>query len=233
MSESQSEISYQDLWQPVTVVDVGPVTMVGPQGPEGDVPIAEMTQAEYDLLPEKDPETIYVITDGADRTVMSGTRPPTAQDGINGDFWIDSAAWRISGPKSQGAWPPSVSMIGPTFGSARYRWKVGTANQDPGHGFLTSNTADTSLATAYYMSAYDVDGRIVRVHRLHQDDEFDIYEADQFDTWNRYRLTGDPELVAREWYRIPVTFIETGPDPFTPSNNGPIEVMTPFVTQPM
>jgi hypothetical protein len=217
----------------VQVVEVAPVTVQGPQGPEGDVPIVELTQAEFDALPEKDPETIYVITDGADRTVMSGTRPPTPIDGIDGDFWIDSQSWRISGPKQAGAWPPSVSMIGPTFGSANYRWKAGTANQDPGHGWLTSNTQDTSQATMYYMSAYDVDGRIVRVHRLHAGDEFDIYEADQFDTWNRYRLTGDPELVAREWYRIPVQFVSTGLDPFTPSNGGQIQVMTPFMTQPM
>jgi hypothetical protein len=81
----------------------------------------------------------------------------------------------------------------------------------------------------YFISAYDIDGRIVHVEMLDADDEFNIYESDQFDTWNKYLLTGPPQLVANEWYRVPVHFTETGPLPFTPGNGGNIEVQTPIV----
>ena len=94
---------------------------------------------------------------------------------------------------------------------------------------LTSNTVDTTVATMYFwLSAYDINGRIVRVEMLEAGDAFDIYEADQFNTWNKYTLTGSPELVANEWYRVPVVFTETGPLPFTPSNSHPVEVQTPI-----
>ena len=86
---------------------------IGPQGVKGEVPLVSLTSAEYAALPVKSPDTMYTITDGADRTVLAGTVPPTAADGINGDFHINSATWQVSGPKMSNAWPPPVSMIGP------------------------------------------------------------------------------------------------------------------------
>jgi hypothetical protein len=91
---------------------VGPVGPLGPIGPVGPTPVIELTQAQYDALGTKDPAMMYVITDGADRTVMSGTRSPAGTDGIMGDFWINTAAWTISGPKAS-SWPAEVSVVGP------------------------------------------------------------------------------------------------------------------------
>ena len=79
----------------------------------GGAAVEEVTQAEYDALAPPDPDTIYVITDGADRTLLTGTGAPTSGDGINGDFWINTTAWLIYGPKAAGAWPTGVSIIGP------------------------------------------------------------------------------------------------------------------------
>lgn len=42
----------------------------GPTGPEGEVPVVSLTQAAYDALAVKDPETLYIITDA----------PPTSAD---------------------------------------------------------------------------------------------------------------------------------------------------------
>jgi hypothetical protein len=90
-----------------------PSTVPGPQGPPGAVAVVELTQAGYDAIAPGDPDTLYVITDGADRTLLTAARAPTGTDGINGDFWINTATWTISGPKA-GTWPPAVSIIGPT-----------------------------------------------------------------------------------------------------------------------
>jgi len=136
----------------------------------------------------------------------------------------------VAGPPGPPGPQGDVGPAGPAgtaIGAAQYKWKSGTNNADPGHGWLTSNTSDTSLATMYFVSAYDINGRIVRIEQLNEGDEFTIYEADQFQTWNTYLVAADPELVNNEWYRISVTFSETGPMPFTPSNGYAVELHTP------
>ncbi len=47
-------------------------------------------------------------------TVLNGTGPPSSTVGNNGDFYVDTAADVLYGPKSGGAWPmPGTSLIGP------------------------------------------------------------------------------------------------------------------------
>lgn len=51
---------------------------------------------------------------GADgRTLLSGTTAPGAGVGANGDFFINTAASLIYGPKAGGVWPTGVSLVGP------------------------------------------------------------------------------------------------------------------------
>lgn len=54
-----------------------------------------------------------VIRDGGrdGRTVLNGVGKPGAKDGKNGDFYIDTGAWKIYGPKSSGAWGDGASLI--------------------------------------------------------------------------------------------------------------------------
>ncbi|MEJ2814144.1 hypothetical protein [Caulobacter sp. CCG-8] len=47
-------------------------------------------------------------------SLLNGTAPPAPGDGVDGDFWIDTTAWFIYGPKAAGAWPAGVAMIGHT-----------------------------------------------------------------------------------------------------------------------
>jgi hypothetical protein len=47
------------------------------------------------------------------RTLLSGTSAPGAGVGANGDFFINTAASIIYGPKAGGTWPVGVSLIGP------------------------------------------------------------------------------------------------------------------------
>ena len=44
---------------------------------------------------------------------MSGTGAPATGLGVNGDFYIDTAASKVYGPKAAGVWGAGVSMIGP------------------------------------------------------------------------------------------------------------------------
>ena len=53
-------------------------------------------------------------TPGADgKTVLSGSGVPAAGLGTNGDFYINTAANTIHGPKAGGVWPSAVSLVGP------------------------------------------------------------------------------------------------------------------------
>jgi hypothetical protein len=67
----------------------------GPQGPQGDPGPAG--------------------ADGADgKTVLNGSGAPGAGLGVDGDFYIDTTADAIYGPKTAGAWGSSTSLVGPT-----------------------------------------------------------------------------------------------------------------------
>ena len=47
------------------------------------------------------------------RTVRNGASNPTNDIGNNGDFYINTTAWTIFGPKAAGAWGTGSSLIGP------------------------------------------------------------------------------------------------------------------------
>ncbi|MHB9110746.1 MAG: hypothetical protein ACYDCO_27145 [Armatimonadota bacterium] len=52
-------------------------------------------------------------TDGAaGRTVLSGSGAPAGGTGTNGDFYIDTTAWQIYGPKAAGAWGAGTNIVG-------------------------------------------------------------------------------------------------------------------------
>jgi hypothetical protein len=53
-------------------------------------------------------------TNGLDgKTVRYGAADPTATDGVDGDFWINTTTHFIFGPKASGAWPAGTSLVGP------------------------------------------------------------------------------------------------------------------------
>lgn len=45
--------------------------------------------------------------------IGTSTVSPTPEDGIEGSFWINTTLWKIYGPKTDGAWPAGVSIVGP------------------------------------------------------------------------------------------------------------------------
>ena len=52
--------------------------------------------------------------DGADgKTVLNGAVDPTTE-GVDGDFYINTASNEIFGPKAAGVWGTGTSLVGPT-----------------------------------------------------------------------------------------------------------------------
>jgi len=67
-------------------------------------------------------------TNGANgKTVLNGSVAPSAGIGTDGDFYIDTVASKIYGPKAGGAWPAGVSLKGTngTNGTNGSPWTAG------------------------------------------------------------------------------------------------------------
>lgn len=81
----------------------------GPQGPQGEPGPAGATGAKGDTG-----ATGAAGTNGIDgKTVRNGTGAPSVGLGVDGDFYIDTAASAIYGPKTSGSWGAGRSLIGP------------------------------------------------------------------------------------------------------------------------
>ncbi len=75
----------------------GPIGLTGPQGLQGDPGVPGAAGANG--------------VDG--KTVLNGAVDPTTE-GVDGDFYINTASNTIFGPKAAGAWPtPGTSLVGP------------------------------------------------------------------------------------------------------------------------
>jgi hypothetical protein len=46
------------------------------------------------------------------RTILNGTGPPQNSQGVDGDFYLNTASWLLHGPKANDAWPVGVSLTG-------------------------------------------------------------------------------------------------------------------------
>ena len=102
--------------------------------------------------------------DGADgKTILNGTTAPGAGVGVDGDFYINTTAWDLYGPKTGGAWGSATSLIGPQ-GNPGNQGDPGTPGNDGADGktILNGTTApgagvgvdgdfylDTALARLY------------------------------------------------------------------------------------
>ena len=120
---------------------------------------------------------------GTLQTIHNGAGAPSGALGIDGDFYIDTTADAIYGPKASGAWGSGTSLIGPTGATGAtgpagaagatgaagaagatgaagpvaidYTWDTGTTAADPGSGKVRANNATLSSATALYISETD------------------------------------------------------------------------------
>jgi hypothetical protein len=90
--------------------DPGPMGATGPAGAQGPTGAAGATGAQGPAG-----ATGAQGTAGADgNTILSGAVAPTPGDGVDGDFFIDTLALQIFGPKIAGEWGSCTSIVGPT-----------------------------------------------------------------------------------------------------------------------
>ncbi|MDD2815568.1 MAG: hypothetical protein PHP00_07485, partial [Thiotrichaceae bacterium] len=82
------------------------------------------------------------------KTILNGTGAPSASIGVDGDFYIDTAATVFYGPKTSGAWSTGVSLIGAAgapgpAGTAGTAGVAGATGQD-GKSLLNGSGAPTA-----------------------------------------------------------------------------------------
>jgi len=77
-----------------------PISLVGPQGPAGSTGATGPTGSTG-------------ATGPAGRTVLNGSGAPSGATGADGDFYIDTTAKAIYGPKASGSWGSGTSLVGP------------------------------------------------------------------------------------------------------------------------
>ena len=90
-------------------------------------------------------------TDG--RSVLYGAGAPLVGTGANGDFYINTSNSFIHGPKSAGAWPAGVSLVGLTgakgdTGAAGAKGDTGTAGATGAKGDTGATGASVSFFSA-------------------------------------------------------------------------------------
>lgn len=86
-----------------------------------------------------------VGSDGVDgKTILNGSVDPTTE-GVDGDFYINTASNTIFGPKASGSWPTGVSLVGPAGANGA----DGVDGADGSDGFLdyteTTMTSDLTV----------------------------------------------------------------------------------------
>ena len=99
----------------------GSVPMTGPQGPQGEQGIQGPQGIKGDTggqgpqgeQGEQGPQGIQGVPGADGRTVWNGQGAPSGALGANGDFYIDTDAEAIYGPKTTGSWGSATSLIGP------------------------------------------------------------------------------------------------------------------------
>jgi hypothetical protein len=103
--------------------EVGTSTLVARQDHVHPVDTSRQAQLNGTGFVKVSGTTVYYdnstyLTDG--NTVRSGAVDPVATDGSDGDFWINTTSHFIFGPKTAGAWPAGVSLVGPAGSSGSF-----------------------------------------------------------------------------------------------------------------
>jgi hypothetical protein len=114
---------------------------------------------------------VPLLTPVSGTTILSGTIPPTAGIGAEGNFYLDSSAHVLYGPKTGTAWPLAVGGTGggggagasyeQTFASADTIWVV---SHNLGTRAVEVNCYDLTGTNEYDVEVDIVDENTVTVH---------------------------------------------------------------------
>ena len=118
----------------------------------------ESFPARWDFLAQKgsDGTTGSAGTDGADgidgKTVLNGAGTPSNGLGVDGDFYINTSANTIYGPKTSGVWGSPTSLVGPT-GATGAAGTNGTS--------FPAKSVNSQTGTSYTLQNSDLAGNVV------------------------------------------------------------------------
>ena len=95
----------------------------GPRGPQGQrgltgpvgpgIPTGGAANEILVKVDGTDYNTAWGVRPADGLNVLNGSVAPTTE-GVDGEFYIDTTAWDIYGPKTAGAWGSGTSLVGPT-----------------------------------------------------------------------------------------------------------------------
>ena len=114
--------------------------LIGPQGPQGEKGDTGDTGPQGDPGPDG-PQGV----DGY--SVLSGPQPPV-NEGVDGDFWIDTVAWTIYGPKAAGVWGSPTSIVGPQGPQGIQGEKGDQGDAGSGYNLIRDETVANLNATS-------------------------------------------------------------------------------------
>lgn len=89
------------------------------------------------------------------KTILNGTAAPSSGVGTDGDFYINTTATTIYGPKASGAWPAGVSLIG-TGGGSGVTFVTDTNGQGVGIVGPDGKVMGQGIATADVTANFNV-----------------------------------------------------------------------------
>ena len=119
----------QGVAGPANTLAIGSVTTgAAGSGASASITGTAPNQSLSLTIPRGDPGTNG--TDG--NTVLYGTGAPAAGTGVDGNFYIDTTAHVLYGPKAAGAWPAGTALIGPQGSPGQSAYQIDVANGYPG-----------------------------------------------------------------------------------------------------
>lgn len=102
----------ESQWLSSLIGPQGPTGLMGPQGVQG-LQGERGFQGPTGVAGPQGPMGPSGANGLDGKTVLNGSGAPSAATGVNGDFYIDTLAKTIYGPKASGAWGSSTSLVGP------------------------------------------------------------------------------------------------------------------------
>lgn len=108
-----------------TSADWGSITITTQQLEDNEVHLYYGASDGWKLLLMAKPADGEPGQDG--KTILNGTGTPSSGLGSDGDFYIDTAAQKIYGPKTAGAWGAGIDLKGPAGNMSVHEWDGSSA----------------------------------------------------------------------------------------------------------
>lgn len=147
-------------------IDTAGGALYGPKA-DGSWPFATSLIGAQGVAGPTGPTGLTGAPGASGQTIHNGAGNPTSATGIDGDFYIDTATNQIYGPKTSGAWPAGVSLVGPSGASGVGQTTISATTGVPCTDPATSNSIfSDSFLTLDLSCRYQTGGATTLTLRL-------------------------------------------------------------------